>query len=142
MDICPRVRINFLDKISKNHILGLYGFTFSNQIWQVYASHFFIEILSFTKWGLMRALISKCVERNETGKMFSALAIGFALFPLAGGPAYRQLYNYTLEYFPASEILMKASLYTALAVLSLYVWFKKNRIENWKKSEENQMTQM
>ena len=90
----------------------------------------------------MRALISKCVERNETGKMFSALAIGFALFPLAGGPAYRQLYNYTLEYFPASEILMKASLYTALAVLSLYVWFKKNRIENWKKSEENQMTQL
>ena len=90
----------------------------------------------------MRALISKCVEMHETGKMFSALAIGFALFPLAGGPAYRQLYNYTLEYFPASEILLKASLYTLLFKLSLYVWWKRNRIENWKKSNENQITEL
>ena len=68
------------------------------------------EILGFCKFGLIRTLISKCVNSNETGKMFSFLAIIVNIWRIIGATAYRQLYNATLETFPASEILMKAIL--------------------------------
>ena len=64
----------------------------------------------------------------------------------AGSSAFRQLYNATLDVFPASAILMKASLCSICAVLSFVVYSQRWRIDIWnakkteKKLENYQMT--
>ena len=49
--------------------------------------------VAFCKFGLVRSLLSKCIEPHETGKIFSALAIVCALMPTIANPVFRQLYN-------------------------------------------------
>ena len=115
--------------------IGLYAFVFSINLWQVYVSNGIMELLSWCKFGLIRSLISKCVQSDETGKLFSIMAIMAAILHFAGGAAYRQLYSATLDTFPASEILMKGILFTFGGVLSLMVFQQKWRIESWNKSK-------
>ena len=115
--------------------MGLYAFVFSINLWQVYVSNGIMELLSWCKFGLIRSLISKCVQSDETGKLFSIMAIMAAILHFAGGAAYRQLYSATLDTFPASEILMKGILFTFGGVLSLMVYQQKWRIESWNKSK-------
>jgi hypothetical protein len=43
--------------------------------------------------------MSKCIEENEVGKMFSLLAMIAAVAPLVANPVFRQLYNQTLVSF-------------------------------------------
>ena len=105
-------------------------------MWQVYASNGIIEILGFCKYGLLRTITSKCVDSNETGKMYSFLAILRGLLQVAGSTAYRQLYNATLDVFPATEILMKASLYVICGGFSYSVYRQRWRIDTWKAQEE------
>ena len=115
--------------------VGLYAFVFSLTLWQVYVSNGVMELLSWCKFGLIRSLISKCVQSDETGKLFSVMAIMAAILHFAGGAAYRQLYSATLDTFPASEILMKGILFTFGGVLSFMVYHHKWRIESWNSSK-------
>ena len=116
--------------------VGLYAFVFSLTLWQVYVSNGVMELLSWCKFGLIRSLISKCVQSDETGKLFSVMAIMAAILHFAGGAAYRQLYSATLDTFPASEILMKGILFTFGGVLSFMVYHHKWRIESWNSSKQ------
>ena len=111
--------------------LGIFAFAFSATIWQVYVSIGILEILAFIKFGLIRSIISKCVESNETGKFYSALAIIASIFHLIGSVLYRQVYNATLATFPAAEIVMKGIIYTIGSASSFMLFLNKWRIEDW-----------
>lgn len=87
-------------------------------------------MLGFCKYSLVRALLSQCIEPNETGKMFSALAIFAALMPLMSNPIFRQLYNHTLDTFPAAEILLATAILTTSAILNFVVYIHRGRLKS------------
>ena len=116
--------------------LGIFAFAFSANVAQVYVSNGIMELLAFLKYGLIRSLMSKCVQPNETGKIFSACALWRSTFGLIGGLAYRQLYNATLDTFPAAEILMKGILYFFGSLISFTLYLQKWRIDDWSTSPE------
>ena len=116
--------------------LGIFAFAFSATFGQVYVSNGVMELLAIIKYGLIRSVISKCVQSDETGKIFSALALWCAAFQLIGNTAYRQLYNATLDTFPASEIVMKGVLYFFGSLLSFMLFLQKWRIDDWSTSPE------
>ena len=116
--------------------LGIFAFAFSATLGQVYVSNGIMELLALIKYGLIRSLMSKCVHPNETGKIFSACALWRSTFGLIGGLAYRQLYNATLDTFPAAEILMKGILYFFVSLGSFTIYLQKWRIDDWSTSPE------
>ena len=96
-------------------------------MWQVYLASG-LQILAFCKFSLVRSLLSKCVEPEETGKMFSVLAIFCALMPLLANSAFRPLYSWTLPIFPGAILIMAASLLTISALLNLYLYTQRHRM--------------
>ena len=73
--------------------------------------------------------MSKSVQSDETGKMYSALAILCAAMPLIGNPAFRRLYDATLDTFPAAEILLAATIYAIAAILNLLLYAQRRKID-------------
>ena len=116
--------------------LGIFAFAFSATLTQAYLSNGIMELMAFLKYGLIRSLMSKCVQSDEIGKIFSALALSRSAFALIGSLAYRQLYNATLDTFPASEILMKGILYFFGSLVSFTLYLQKWRIDEWRTSPE------
>ena len=123
--------------------IGCFLFAFSSQLWQIYASTGVIELMGYCKYGLVRTIMSKSVEADETGKMYSALAIFAAAMPLAGNPAFRQLYDTTLDTFPAAEILLAASILFISAILNFVIYHQRWRInEREDKNNEKSINKM
>ena len=116
--------------------LGIFAFAFSATLTQAYLSNGIMELMAFLKYGLIRSLMSKCVQSDEIGKIFSALALSRSAFALIGSLAYRQLYNATLDTFPASEILMKGILYFFGSLVSFTLYLQKWRIDEWSTSPQ------
>ena len=110
-------------------LLGLILSAFSNELWQFYAAHA-ITIIYECKYGLFRSVLSRCVEEQENGKVFSALALLFQFIPLLANPAFRKLYNATLESFPGAEIVMSACAFYITVLISLYLYTQRDRIYN------------
>ena len=123
--------------------IGCFLFAFSNKVWQIYASTGIVELLGYCRYGLVRAIMSKSVNTDETGKMYSALAIFAAAMPLAGNPAFRQLYDTTLDTFPAAEILLAASILFISAILNFVIYHQRWRInEREDKNNEKSINKM
>ena len=121
--------------------LGLVLSAFTDgKLWLYYVAHA-IQLMGQSKYGLVRSLLSKCVAKHETGKMFSALAILAALMPIAGNPAFRQLYKETLDTFPAAEILLAAAILATSAILNFVVFTQRWRMVPIQAEETNQEKQ-
>ena len=108
-------------------ILGLSLSAFCTELWQFYMARG-LCIIAFCKFGLVRSLLSKCVEPHETGKMFSALAIFCALMPTIANPAFRQLYNLTLPYFPGAYMIMAACVLCISTLFNFYLYTQRHRM--------------
>jgi hypothetical protein len=106
---------------------GLLMAAFCTELWQFYIAHG-LQMMGFCKYGLVRALLSKCINTDETGKVFSALAILGAFAPMASNPIFRQLYNQTLDTFPAAEILLAAAIMLVSSMLNFVVYTQRWRI--------------
>ena len=78
---------------------------FCVELWQFYIA-FGLQVLELAKYGVVRSLASKSVNKNETGKIISALALIASIVPMISFPAMQTFYNNTLEVFPAAEIGM------------------------------------
>ena len=102
---------------------------FSGSLWQYYAANG-VQFMQQSKYGLVRSLLSKCVAPHETGKVFSALAISMAVMPMLGNPAFRKLYNSTLDTYPAAEILLAAGVLSISAFLNFFVFTQRWRISD------------
>ena len=73
-------------------ILGLILSGFSVKLWQFYGATA-LQFLHVCKYGLVRSLLSKCISKNDIGKIYSALSIIAATIPMAGNGIMRTLYN-------------------------------------------------
>ena len=118
---------NFNYQVQHFLSLGLVFSAFAGKLWVYYVAHG-VQLMGQSKYGLVRSLLSKCVTKHETGKVFSALAILAAIMPIIGNPAFRQLYNETLETFPAAEILLAAAILATSAFLNFVVFTQRWRI--------------
>lgn len=61
---------------------------------------------------ISRSMLSKIVDDNEIGKLFSLIAILETLTPLAMDPTYSKLFHFTLKngYFLGAFFLLSAAL--------------------------------
>ena len=65
--------------------IGLFLSGFAVKVWQYYAA-MILPILFFPVFSLTRSALTKCIDADEVGKVFSGLAIISALVPFASNP--------------------------------------------------------
>ena len=108
---------------------------FSVKLWQFYAATG-LQFLHVAKYGLCRSLLSKCVHKEETGKMYSVFSILAAIVPIISNGVLRTIYNSTLDNFPAAEIIVTAAVLLLAAGLNFLIYTQKWRIAAFISDEE------
>ncbi len=108
--------------------LGLFLSPFMNNLYpDFYLARFFTSF-DICQYSLARSLLTKCVGKNEVGKVFSVVALLSAVTPLIMTPAIKKLYNATLTTFPGTFFLLVAGIYVVSAFLYVFIWFKRKEI--------------
>ena len=106
---------------------GIVLLIFCTNLWQFYLASG-IGIFSFCKYGIARSLLSKCVEPQETGKIFSVVAIVSASVLLLANPIYRKIYNWSLPFFPGAVMVVSACTLGFSAMLNFYLYTQRHRL--------------
>ena len=70
---------------------------FSVKLWQFYGATA-LQFLKYTQWGLSQSLLSKCVSREDIGKMYGVCGI----IPLSISTRFLR-YRVSLEFFSISK---------------------------------------
>ena len=87
-----------------------------------------------------RSLITKTVDPDEVGKVFSIVGTFQALLPFASSPLFGFLYRETVAYFPAAFLFLVAGLkcIEAIVVVIVFIGAKRDRNneEKLKKSHD------
>ena len=109
----------------------------TSSLWQYYFAHL-LGVFGYCKFGIVRSLLSKSVDANEVGKFFSLLALVSAVAPMFGNPAFRQLYNYTLDYCPGMFLYVSAGITTIAAAANIFIFIKRDHL---RQIEQEQMSQ-
>ena len=78
-----------------------------------------IGVLDFSSNTMFRSLISKNVQANEVGKVFSVVAIFETLMPFATAPLFGFLYKATVEKQPNAFLLLVVALKAAVLILMI-----------------------
>ena len=65
-----------------------------------------VAILDNTSTTMFHSLISKTINRNEPGKVFSIVGVFEALLPFMASPAFSVLYRHTIGHFPSAVIYL------------------------------------
>ena len=85
-------------------------------------------------------MITKTVDPDEVGKVFSIVGTFQALLPFASSPLFGFLYRETVAYFPAAFLFLVAGLkcIEAIVVVVVFIGAKRDRQneENLKKSHD------
>jgi predicted outer membrane lipoprotein len=115
-------------------VVGAIAKPFTTTLWQFYFAYG-LGTLGYCKFGVIRSLLSKFIEPDEVGKVFSLLAIISAVGPMVGNPVFRQLYNYTLSIYPGSMFLCFAALLFVAMCANGFIYFQHSEIHL---SEEQQ----
>ena len=84
--------------------------------------------------------MSKCIQPQETGKMFSVLGILSQFVLLVANPIYRTLYNATLSTFPAAEIVLTGSLLLLSGFVNFYLYSQRRRMLDYQDNNEITMS--
>ena len=63
---------------------------FSVKLWQFYGATA-LQFLKYTQWGRSQSLLSKCVSKDDMGKMYGVCGIISALIPFASNGILRSL---------------------------------------------------
>ncbi len=104
-------------------VLATYGITakmfrllllaFSHQTWMV-----FVAVIGGTPIAIavsaVKSLMSKTVDRDEIGKVFSIISCGETLSSLVGALAFNELYSAVASFFPGLPFLLNSLLYICL----------------------------
>ena len=78
-----------------------------------------IGVLDWSSNTMFRSLISKNVQANEVGKVFSVVAIFETLMPFATAPLFGFLYKATVEKQPNAFLLLVVALKAAVLILMI-----------------------
>ena len=70
--------------------------------------------------------MSRCIETEETGKIFSVLGIFSQVAVMVANPIYRNLYDFTLPIFPGAEIVMTGGLFVLCTLIYVYVYTQRH----------------
>ena len=60
--------------------------------------------------SIFYSLSNQCVDQDEVARTFSLMGIMSALMPMVGNPAYRTLFDKTIDYFPRSVLILSGCL--------------------------------
>ncbi|XP_045601917.2 probable peptidoglycan muropeptide transporter SLC46 [Procambarus clarkii] len=71
-------------------------------------------------FGSSRGALSKLVTEEELGAIFSIVAVGEAVLPLASGPLFTAVYNATLDVFPGAIFALTSCFFAIICCL--YTW--------------------
>merc|ERR1712029_600290 len=87
------------------------------------------SILDATSTTMFRSLITKYVEPDEVGKIFSIVGTFQALLPFASGPLFGFLYRDTVAFLPQAFLLVVAGfkLIEGVVVLIVFVGVKRDQ---------------
>lgn len=80
-----------------------------------------VAFLDGTTTTVLRSLISKNVDADEIGKIFSVVGIFQALLPFASGPIFRSLYRSTVEYQPNAFLFLVIGIKVLLFIVVFIV---------------------
>ena len=65
---------------------------------------------------------------EEVAKIFSIMGIVSGLMPMLGNPVYRQLFNYTIDYFPRSVLVLSSAIAVWNAGWSTFLVTQKSKM--------------
>ena len=108
---------------------------FTDSLWQFYLG-FGLGTMGYCKYAVVRSLLSKCIDTDEVGKVFSILAVIASVAPVGGNPVFRQLYNKTLSTFPGAVFLLYAALLSLAGFVNLFLYFMRRKIKTGNEVEE------
>ena len=111
-------------------IINLLILAFVRNTWMLYIGGV-IALLDNSATTMFRSLISKTVDDNEIGKVFSVVGGFQALIPFASGPIFGYIYKSTLEFQPNTFLFVLIGLkFLTLIIVSLINRFmrKENRL--------------
>ncbi len=117
-------------------VIGAIAKPFTTTLWQFYIAYG-LGTIGYCKFGIIRSLLSKFIEPDEVGKVFSLLAIISAVGPMAGNPVFRQLYNYTISIYPGAMFLCFAALLFVAMCATGFVYFKSSEIDQCQEQKTN-----
>ncbi|XP_052802900.1 proton-coupled folate transporter-like [Mya arenaria] len=97
-------------------IVRLFWAGFIRESWMVYVS---VVIGAFAGMitSSIRSLISKAVEENEMGKVFSLLAVAETASKLLGTLIFVSMYGATAYFFPGFTYLVEAIVYVGMVII-------------------------
>ena len=105
---------------SSTSIINLLILAFVHNEWMLYIGGL-ISFLDTSAITVFRSMISKAVNDDEIGKMFSVVGLFHALLPFATGPLFGYLYSETVEHQPNAFlfllIIIKVILFMVVALL-------------------------
>jgi len=113
---------------------------FTTELWQFYVA-WAVSTMGYCKYAVVRSLLSKCIDANEVGKVFSILAVIASVAPIGGNPVFRQLYNKTLDTFPGAIFLLFAALLALAGMVNLFLYFMRGKIDHRAVGEDQQEVQ-
>ena len=79
-----------------------------------------------SSWASARTLFTLCVNENEIGKIYASVGIVASIAPLLSNPAYRTLYNLTIDNFPGAIFLLAGFKNIAIVVIFAIIFMKRS----------------
>ncbi len=110
---------------------------FVDSLWQFYLARG-LGTIGYCKYSVVRSLLSKCIDANEVGKVFSLLAIVASIAPIGGNPLFKQLYNKTIGTFPGAIFHLFAALLFLAACGNLFMYFMRHEMDHQSEVNPNE----
>jgi len=85
--------------------------------------------ISICQDALTRTTITKCVDQEEVGKVFSAMALIVAIMPLASDPLMKKVYNLTVSTWPQAFVIVLGGMMAAATIAMIILRLRKSAIE-------------
>ena len=90
----------------------------------------FISILDYASSTMFRSLISKNVQANEVGRVFSVVGIFETLIPFATAPIFGFLYKSTVAFQPNAFLFLVVGLKGIVLILMIIVRWKEEDVNS------------
>jgi hypothetical protein len=107
---------------------GFVATAFVSRLWQFYAAQA-LTFAAVSWYTCSRACMSRCVAEEEVGGAFSAMSLMGAVVPLVANPAFRQLYDRTLEAFPGAYFLLAASATVVTVAINVFIFSRREQMQ-------------